>query len=113
VVVTVPANRAILSVGRYTVTLPACPNWSESLAAEFTNACSGNYGCANVTNLGLMVASPADLVSGRTLAPADAQPAATLLIHQLSAKAEGICQAMSAPCVALRLAAHCVTCAGS
>jgi pilus assembly protein CpaD len=72
---TLPANRAILSVGRYTVTLPACPNWSESLAAEFTNAYSSNYGCANVTNLGLMVASPADLVSGRTLAPADAQPA--------------------------------------
>jgi pilus assembly protein CpaD len=72
---TLPANRAIVSVGRYTVTLPACPNWSESLAAEFTNAYSSNYGCANVTNLGLMVASPADLVSGRTLAPADAQPA--------------------------------------
>src|SRR5205823_11905218 len=72
---TVPANRAIVEVGRYTVTLPACPNWSESLAVEFTNAYSSNYGCANATNLGLMVASPADLVSGRTLAPADGQPA--------------------------------------
>ncbi len=72
---TVPANRAIVSVGRYTVTLPTCPNWSESLAAEFTNARSSYYGCANATNLGLMVASPADLVSGRTLAPADARPA--------------------------------------
>ena len=70
-----PANRAIVTVGRYTVTLPACPNWSESLAVEFTNAFSSYYGCANATNLGLMVASPADLVSGRTLAPADAQPA--------------------------------------
>jgi pilus assembly protein CpaD len=72
---TVPANRAVVAVGRYTVTLPACPNWSQSLAAEFTNAFTSNYGCANATNLGLMVASPADLVSGRTLAPADAQPA--------------------------------------
>ena len=72
---TLPANRAIVSVGRYTVTLPACPNWSQSLSYEFTNAFSSNYGCANTTNLGLMVASPADLVSGRTLAPADAQPA--------------------------------------
>ena len=72
---TVPANRAIVSVGRYTVTLPACPNWSQSLSYEFTNAFSSNYGCANTTNLGLMVASPADLVSGRTLAPADGQPA--------------------------------------
>ncbi len=72
---TVPPNRAIVAVGRYMVTLPACPNWSQSLAAEFTNAFTSNYGCANATNLGLMVASPADLVSGRTLAPADAQPA--------------------------------------
>jgi pilus assembly protein CpaD len=72
---TVPANRAIVAVGRYTVTLPACPNWSQSLSYEFTNAFTSNYGCANVTNLGLMVASPADLVSGRTLAPADGQPA--------------------------------------
>jgi pilus assembly protein CpaD len=66
------ANRAIVTVGRYTVTLPACPNWSESLAVEFTNAFSSYYGCANATNLGLMVASPADLVSGRAPAPADA-----------------------------------------
>ena len=72
---TVPANRAIVAVGRYMVTLPACPNWSQSLAVDFTNAFSSYYGCANTTNLGLMVASPADLVSGRTLAPADAQPA--------------------------------------
>jgi pilus assembly protein CpaD len=70
----VPANGAILSVGRYAVTLPTCPNWSQTLSYEFTNAFSSNYGCANTTNLGLMVASPADLVSGRTLAPADGQP---------------------------------------
>ena len=31
---TVPANRAIVSVGRYAVTLPACPNWSQSLAVR-------------------------------------------------------------------------------
>jgi pilus assembly protein CpaD len=72
---TAPANRAIVSVGRYAVTLPSCPNWSQSLSYEFTNAFSSNYGCANTTNLGLMVASPADLVSGRAPAPADGQPA--------------------------------------
>jgi len=71
----VPTNHAIVSVGRYAVTLPACPNWSQSLSSEFTNAFTSNYGCANATNLGLMVASPADLVSGRTLARADGQPA--------------------------------------
>jgi len=73
----VPANHAIVAVGRYAVILPTCPNWSQSLSADFTNAFTSNYGCANTTNLGLMVASPADLVSGRTLAPADGMPAAT------------------------------------
>jgi pilus assembly protein CpaD len=68
---TVPANHAILGVGRYTVTLPPCPNWSSPPTAEYTNAHNSNWGCAAATNLGLMVASPGDLVSGRTLAPAD------------------------------------------
>src|ERR1700720_2009700 len=71
----VPANSAILSVGRYAVTLPTCPNWSQSLSTDFTNAFTSNYGCANTTNLGLMVASPGDLVSGRKLRPADGMPA--------------------------------------
>ena len=73
---TVSANRAVVSIGRYAVTLPTCPNWSQSLRYEFTNAFTSNYGCANATNLGLMVASPADLVSGRPLTASDAQPAA-------------------------------------
>jgi pilus assembly protein CpaD len=67
----VPANHAIVAVGRYAVTLPTCPNWSQSLSTDFTNAFTSNYGCANTTNLGLMVASPGDLVSGRTLGPAE------------------------------------------
>jgi pilus assembly protein CpaD len=71
----VPANQATVSVGRYAVTLPTCPNWSQSLSYDFTNAFTSNYGCANATNLGLMVASPADLVSPRPFTGADAQPA--------------------------------------
>jgi pilus assembly protein CpaD len=71
----VPANHAVIAVGRYTVTLPPCPNWSSPPTAEYTNAHNSNWGCAAATNLGLMVASPADLVSGRTLGPADGQPA--------------------------------------
>ena len=72
---TVPANRAIVSVGRYAVTLPTCPYWSQSLDYVFTNAFTSNYGCAAATNLGLMVASPADLVSGRPLTGTNAQVA--------------------------------------
>jgi pilus assembly protein CpaD len=71
----VAANHAIIGIGRYTVTLPPCPNWSSPPTAEYTNAHNSNWGCAAATNLGLMVASPADLVSGRTLGPAEGQPA--------------------------------------
>jgi pilus assembly protein CpaD len=70
---TVPANHAIVSIGRYAVTLPDCPNWSQSPAADFSNDYSSYYGCDDATNLGLMVASPADLVSGRPLHGAEAQ----------------------------------------
>jgi pilus assembly protein CpaD len=69
------ANHAKIEVGRYTVTLPPCPNWSSPPSAEYTNAFRSNWGCAAATNLGLMIANPADLVSGRTLGQADAQPA--------------------------------------
>jgi pilus assembly protein CpaD len=81
---TVPANHAIVSVGRYAVTLPTCPNWSQSLSYDFTNAFTSNYGCANATNLGLMVASPGDLVSGRSFSGPDAQPAAAAVQRYLS-----------------------------
>jgi pilus assembly protein CpaD len=72
---TAPVNRAVVSIGRYSVTTPDCPNWSQSLRYEFTNAFTSNYGCANATNLGLMVASPADLASGRPFTGIDGQPA--------------------------------------
>ena len=71
----VAANRAVVNIGRYAVTLPDCPNWSQSLQWEFTNAYTSNYGCADATNLGLMVASPSDLVSGREFTGIDAVPA--------------------------------------
>jgi pilus assembly protein CpaD len=71
----VAANRAVVNIGRYAVTLPDCPNWSQSLQWEFTNAYTSNYGCADATNLGLMVASPGDLVRGREFTRADAVPA--------------------------------------
>jgi pilus assembly protein CpaD len=81
---TVPANHAIVSIGRFAVTLPTCPNWSQSLSDDFTNAFTSNYGCANATNLGLMVASPADLASGRPFTGADAQPAVAAVQRYLT-----------------------------
>jgi pilus assembly protein CpaD len=80
----IPANHAVVGVGRYTVTLPPCPNWSSPATAAYTNAHNSNWGCAAATNLGLMVASPADLVSGRTLAAADGQTAVNAVQRYLT-----------------------------
>ena len=80
----VPANQAVVSIGRYAVTLPSCPNWSQSPSEDFTNALSSNYGCANATNLGLMAASPADLLRGRPFAGADSTPAVNAIHRYLT-----------------------------
>jgi pilus assembly protein CpaD len=81
---TVPANHAIIGIGRYAVTLPPCPNWSESPNAEYTNAHTSNWGCARAVNLGLMVASPADLIGGRTLTPTAGMPAVNAVQRYLN-----------------------------
>ncbi len=43
---------------------PNCPDWSASPYNTFENDKQGNIGCATVTNLGLMLEDPRDLVQG-------------------------------------------------
>ena len=81
-------NRAVVTVGRYAVTLPPCPNWSMPRSNDFTNAPPSNFGCATAVNLGLMVASPADLTVGRTLEPADGKPAVAAVDRYLDDKVQ-------------------------
>ena len=50
------------------------PQLAKSSAASRMNAPSSNFGCADTTNLCLMVADPRDLVIGRALGPAGAEP---------------------------------------
>lgn len=61
-----------LSLERYVVTPPNCPDWSEPLGTGDARQVGSNWGCSTATNLGLMVADPRDLVVGKTTAPADA-----------------------------------------
>jgi pilus assembly protein CpaD len=82
----VPRDHAIVMVGRYLVTLPPCPNWSQYPASDFTNLTSSNFGCATASNLGLMVANPADLIGGRDLANADGTPAISAMTRYLTDK---------------------------
>lgn len=62
-------------VDRYLVVLPPCPDWTRSPIDDHDNSPDSNFGCATVSNLGLMVADPRDLVMGREMGPADADPA--------------------------------------
>jgi len=60
-------------VERHAVTLPACPDWSDRPGRTWNNTVSRNWGCATATNLGLMVAEPADLAVGRVPGPMDGE----------------------------------------
>lgn len=60
-----------VSVQRYSVTLPACPDWTERPGRSWSNTVDLNWGCATATNLGLMVFDPGDLAAGRVPGPMD------------------------------------------
>jgi pilus assembly protein CpaD len=71
----IPADQLTVLVERYVVTPPNCPDWTKDPVADHENDVYGNFGCANVTNLGLMVADPRDLVIGRQMGPEVGNPA--------------------------------------
>jgi len=64
-------NTVLVSIDRYVVTTPRCPDFSKPTESNYTNTPDSNFGCANAQNLGVMVANPADLVRGRELGPQD------------------------------------------
>lgn len=64
-------DSVLITVGRYVVTPPACPDWSKTPGNDVANRAASNFGCANAVNLGLMVADPGDLATGRAPGPGD------------------------------------------
>ena len=74
---TVAADHMTVVVERYVVTPPDCPNWSKPPVGDHSNATGSNFGCADATNLSLMVADPRDLLVGRPLGPPRGDPALT------------------------------------
>jgi Pilus biogenesis CpaD protein (pilus_cpaD) len=49
-----------------------CPNWESHTSDGFNNAFAPQFGCADMYNLGKMIAEPKDLMRGRALGNADA-----------------------------------------
>lgn len=66
-------SAVVVTIGRYVVTTPRCPDWSKPAHKDFDNRVSSNFGCATETNLGLMVADPGTLLRGRPVGPADGE----------------------------------------
>jgi len=79
-------NTIQVVVRRYLVTLPGCPDWTSDTSDTFNNDVHSNYGCATVSNLGMMVADPEDLVRGRTLSPADGDYLRTSIVNYRTGK---------------------------
>lgn len=68
-----PKNTVRVILRRYVVTLPGCPDWTSKPGDNSQNRPGSNWSCATATNLGLMVADPADLVAGRRMGAADGE----------------------------------------
>lgn len=71
-----PRDAVTVVIGRYVVIPPACPDWTKRADGDPGNTQSSNFGCATATNLGLMVADPADLLVGRRAPVSDGERAA-------------------------------------
>ncbi|UTW56006.1 CpaD family pilus assembly lipoprotein [Kordiimonas sp. SCSIO 12610] len=55
----------VLYVERHVVTPPNCGNWPDEKGSTALNNRSAFNGCSTIANLGLMVADPRDLISGK------------------------------------------------
>jgi|GEM_PF-1470824 len=58
------------------LSVPGCPDWSKEVRHNYSNSVHSNFGCADATNLGLMIANPEDVLEGRNPGAADGTYAA-------------------------------------
>ncbi len=60
----------VVGFKRYSVATPNCGSW-ENVVRTFNNSPIGNLGCAVTSNMAAQLANPEDLITPRTLDPAD------------------------------------------
>jgi pilus assembly protein CpaD len=66
-----------LAVIRSVAIPPACPDWRKAdNDGDPSNTPMPNLGCANMRNLGLMIADPSELMAGRSMSPGSGEPLA-------------------------------------
>lgn len=83
-------RRVDVIVDGWTASLPDCPDWSRDPADTVLNLPLSNRGCATLTNLGLMVADPADLARGRPMGPADGIREAEAIVRYRTDKTKAL-----------------------
>jgi len=72
-----PASDVRITVTRSIAVPPACGDWRKpSNDGDPGNTPSSNLGCANMRNLGLMIADPSELVAGHPAGPGQGEPLA-------------------------------------
>jgi len=72
-------NEAHLVVAYLVVVPPDCPDWQTSPVTTYSNTTQGNTGCAEETNIGLMIADPHDLLHGTGDVPIDTERSARVM----------------------------------
>lgn len=66
---------------------PACPDWRKpDNDGDPSNTMMSNIGCANMRNLGLMIADPSELIAGRPSAAGSGEPLAAGVLRYRTGK---------------------------
>jgi pilus assembly protein CpaD len=63
----------VVTATRHVVVLPDCSQWQKRESDDTSVVPTTHYGCVTLSNLGRMVANPADLMRGQALSPSDAE----------------------------------------
>lgn len=64
-------NHIGIELTRYQVSVPDCPDWRADPNRNFGNQPHSNFGCAQASNLALMIGDPRDLLHGQDLSAPD------------------------------------------
>ena len=72
------------------LTVPVCPDWSETDMANFNNGLLSNFGCSHAINHTLMLENPYDMIESYTDNSPDAERAAAVVqLYRQPVAAEG------------------------
>lgn len=72
---------------RYYAVAPVCDSWGSGAATNFYGGTTGNYGCANRTNLSKMTEQPTDLLRGSSDEASTPEPSARAIDQYRSGNA--------------------------